>query len=169
MVCVMQPLEPNEWADATGSWLEDGETGIVMAMPKMSYCRPQDPIYLKRRGYVFTQVFPLAAPSPAELDAEVESAVYLALKEAWLKNTPLSLQDLKNDYKTIFYGNLKRDAILEAVGRLKRDGRIIQHANSGGRGARAVLEPVIFDPNTASKFSVPYDPKPGEPGETQRD
>ena len=169
MVCVMQPLEPQEWVDATGTWLEDGETGIVMAMPKMSYCRAQDPIYLKRRGYVFTQVAAAAQLSKADVDAEVEAAVYLAIKDAWLKNTPLSLQDIKNDYKTIFYGNLKRDPILEAIGRLKRDGRLLQHATAGGRGARAVLEPVMFDPATASKFAVPYDPKPSEPSETQRD
>jgi RecA-family ATPase len=164
MVCVMQPLTAQEWAEATGGWLEDGESGLVMAMPKMSYCRAQEPVYLKRRGYLFEQVTPAAQPSATELQAEVEATVYLALKDAWLRNQPLSLQDLKNDYKTIFYGNLKRDAIMEAVGRLKRDGRVLQHANSGGRGSRAVLEPVIFDEAAASKFAVPYEPKqPGEP------
>ena len=164
MVCVMQPLTAQEWADATGGWLEDGESGLVMAMPKMSYCRAQEPVYLKRRGYLFQQVTPAAQPTPTELQAEVEATVYLALKDAWLRNQPLSLQDLKNDYKTIFYGNLKRDTIMEAVGRLKRDGRVLQHANSGGRGSRAVLEPVIFVEGEGSKFAVPYEPKkPGEP------
>lgn len=163
MVCVMQPLTPQEWADATGTWLEEAESGIVMAMPKMSYCRAQDPIYVKRHGYTFTQVTPLAQPSATDVERETENAVYLAIKDAWLKNEPLSLQDLKNDYKTIFYGNLKRDPVLEAVGRLKRDGKVLQHSTTGGRGAKAVLEPVVFDPETASKFAVPYEPKPGGP------
>ena len=171
MVCVMQPLEPDEWFKATGDWLQDGDTGIVMALPKLSYCRQQEPIYVRRRGYAFTQVMPVAAPSTAEREAEDDATVYLALKEAWLKNEPLSLQDMKNDYKTIFYGNLKRDAVLEAVGRLKRDGRVLQHASAGGRGSRSVLEPVIIsaESTAVSRFAVPYDPvaKPGEPGETR--
>ena len=168
MVCVMQPLTPQEWVDATGTWLDEGESGIVMAMPKMSYCRAQEPIYVKRHGYSFAQVMPLAQPSTTDVERETENAVYLAIKDAWLKNEPLSLQDMKNDYKTIFYGNLKRDPVLEAVGRLKRDGKVLHHGTAGGRGAKAVLEPVIFDPETASKSAVPYEPKPSEPGETQR-
>lgn len=154
MVCVMQPLNETEWLDATGDMLRDGEGGVVMAMPKMSYCRAQEPIYIKRRGYSFTQIIPPGKPSPTDIQKEHDNLVYQVIKDAWLRNAPLSLQDLKNDYKAIFYGNLKRDAVLEAVGRLKRDGWVLHHESTGGRGAKAVLEPVIINPEQLSPFAL---------------
>jgi len=154
MVCVMQPLTPQEWSDATGGYLEEGVTGIVMAMPKMSYCRAQEPIYIARRGYSFTQVLPLAQPSQTELQKEQDGIVYGVIKEAWLRNQPLSAQGIKDDYKALFYGNLKRDAVMESLGRLKRDGHIVQNALRGGRGPRSVLEPVILEADQVSKYAI---------------
>lgn len=51
MVAVLQPLEPDEYAVRTGEILKQGETGLVMALPKMSFARPQDSIYIRRAGY----------------------------------------------------------------------------------------------------------------------
>lgn len=158
MVCVMQPLTPQEWSDATGGYLEEGSTGIVMAMPKMSYCRTQDPIYIVRKGYLFTQVLPLAQPSQTELQKEQDATVYGVVKEAWLRNQPLTPQELKDDYKALFYGNLKRDAALEALGRLKRDGHVVQNASRGGRGQRSVLEPIILEADQMSKYAISKEP-----------
>lgn len=164
MVCVMQPLTPQEWADATGAYLSEGESGIVMAMPKMSYCRPQEPIYVKRYGYSFEQVRPLTAPSIDETQRQHDEFVLQAIKDAWFRNQPLSAQELKDDYKALFYNNLKRDAVMEALGRLKRDGLVVQQDNRGGRGHRSHLEPIILTDESTSKYAIP-----GEPGETQRE
>lgn len=56
MVSVINQVTPSEWVLATGSALEIGASGIVMALPKLSYCRPQQPIYIKRMGYHFQHV-----------------------------------------------------------------------------------------------------------------
>lgn len=56
MVHVLQPLSPSEWTNATGDELQPGESGLILARPKMSYCPPQAPIYIKRRGYAYTTV-----------------------------------------------------------------------------------------------------------------
>jgi RecA-family ATPase len=163
MVCVMQPLEANEWLAATGYYLEPDTTGIVMALPKMSYCRAQESIYLVRRGYAFDWVRPAAQPSVTDIQKDHDGQVYQVIKDAWLRNQPLSLQVVKDDYKALFYGNLKRDQVLEAIGRLKREGYVLQSESKGGRGAKSVLEPVIVNGEEVSKYAIP-----SEPGETQR-
>ena len=74
MVVVMQPLEPDEWASATGGHLSDGETGIVMALPKLSFARKQEPIYIRRRGYHFSRITPTWR-SPEQESAAIELQV----------------------------------------------------------------------------------------------
>lgn len=162
MVCVMAPLSAKEFQDATGYTLDGNENGLVMALPKMSYCRPQEEIYIKRSGYLFEAIPPLKAPAQQEVEQQIEASVYGAVHDAWLRNTPLTAQELKADFKALFYGSLKREEVTDALARLRRDGRVIQTASRGGKGARAVLEPVIADPAKISQYAIP-----GEPGETR--
>lgn len=164
MVCVLAPLTPQEWQDATGELLQESESGMVMAMPKMSYCRPQKEMYIKRRGYLFYQVAAVVEPSQGDVHRQVESSVYGVVHEAWLKNTPLSMQDLREDFKALFYGQLKRADVLDALGRLRRDGRVVQRDSRGGKGARAVLEPVVADEAEKSQYSLPSLPSETQPG-----
>lgn len=158
MVCVMQPMEPGEWAEATGTELQAGESGLLMALPKLSYARAQGTIYVRRARYSFTQVGPAPTAAQVERIATDDATVYRAIKQAWLKNVPLSLQDLKGNFKVLFCGEMTRDAVLEAAGRLTRDGRVLQ-SGGGGRGNRVVLEPVIADPAKGSQFGLAYDPE----------
>lgn len=53
MVLVLQNVSPDEWGAATGKDLEEGETGLTLARPKISYCAPQDEILICRSGYRF--------------------------------------------------------------------------------------------------------------------
>lgn len=165
MVCVMQPLTAAEWAEVTGTHLNDGEYGLVMAMPKMSYCRGQDPVYIKRSGYLFEQVQIVAAPSVQETQRTHDDLVLGAIKEAWFKNQPLTAQGLKDEYKALFYGNLKRDAVMEALGRLKRDGLVLVGDTKGGRGQRSTLEPVIVERGAISKYAIPGENPAENPAE----
>ena len=55
MVAVLQPVDANEWFKKTSARLEPGWSGMVLALPKMSYCTPQDPIYIRRMGWAFVQ------------------------------------------------------------------------------------------------------------------
>lgn len=56
MVHVMQPVAPVDWHKETGTELEPGETGLILARPKGSYTTPQGPIFIRRRGYRFDAV-----------------------------------------------------------------------------------------------------------------
>ena len=53
MVTVLQPLDASKWQDACGESLLDGEIGLVLARPKLSYVPPMPDILLCRKGYVF--------------------------------------------------------------------------------------------------------------------
>lgn len=155
MVCVLAPLSPNEWLERTGDSLSESESGMVMAMPKMSYCRAQSEIYIKRSGYLFSEMPPLVRPARADVERQIESSVYGIIHEHWLKNTPLSMQDLRDGYKAMFYNSLKRDEVMDALSRLKRDGRVRQTESKGGRGIKAVLEPIITERGEPSQYAIP--------------
>lgn len=79
MVHVLQRLDHEAWTEATGDELTDDDSGFVLARPKMTWCRPQPHIYLKRRGYVFERFDAVAAtggtvarPVVARLPADKE-------------------------------------------------------------------------------------------------
>src|SRR5690606_2981767 len=65
MVHVLQPLTPDEWRTETGQSLEPGSTALMLARPKMSYCPPQGPLYIKRTGYRYEAIEPLQTDAEA--------------------------------------------------------------------------------------------------------
>lgn len=67
MVHVLQPMTPEEWTKATGDELNHGESGLILARPKMSYCPPQGPLYIKRDGYSYTTHEPSESNPESEL------------------------------------------------------------------------------------------------------
>jgi len=154
MVCVLAPMTPAAFEEATGQTLQASESAMVMAMPKMSYCRPQAELYIKRSGYSFQAVPALVAPPLADVERQMESSVYGVIKEAWIKNQPLSKEDVRSDFSALFYGALKRNEAMDALARLQRDGRVVLRQSKGGRGQRAVLEPIILNDDEISKFSI---------------
>ena len=169
MVCVLAPLSPAEFEEATGQVLQGAESAMVMAMPKMSYCRPQTEIYIRRRGYSFEAVPALLVPPLADVHKQMESSVYGVVHDAWLKNQPLSKEDMRADFSALFYGSLTRKDVMDALARLQRDGRVVLRQSRGGRGQRAVLEPVVLSDEQVSKFSItdlPRLPRETPPGGT---
>lgn len=54
MVAVLQPLDAGEWHQQRGAPLQRGETGLVMALPKLSYAKQQGSLFIRRDGYRFT-------------------------------------------------------------------------------------------------------------------
>ncbi len=67
MVHVLQSLTPDEWHNETGTELCEGETGLRIARPKMSYCRPQADMLIKRAGYHFQHVEAVTTSKQAKL------------------------------------------------------------------------------------------------------
>ncbi|HRE19213.1 MAG TPA: AAA family ATPase [Rhodocyclaceae bacterium] len=120
MVHVLQSLSPEEFRTATGRTLDDGETGLILARPKLSYCPPQPPLYLVRRGYLFRAVEPDARDPGAELAAicnQVEQLIGEKLRDGRYPTQ----RSLDGEAKSC---NLARQQMRDAVAILKSSGRI---------------------------------------------
>lgn len=119
MVLVLQNLPPDEFEGATGQRLESGETGLILARPKMSYCPPPGDIYIRRAGYSFDRVDPIATSKTQKLDANADQVLALLTHE--LKE---QRRHSKNTIEHADAGSLKRGEIRAALARLEADGRI---------------------------------------------
>lgn len=138
MVVVMQPLEPDEWLRATGMRLDDGESGIVMALPKLSFAAKQEPIYIRRDGYRFSRVTPMHR-SPEQEDAAIENQVCQFITYEYSQGRKYANQDLEGSCKKM---NLSRSQIRSAITALKVSGRVIYHEVKGKSGSH--YEPVTL-------------------------
>lgn len=77
MVQVMQSLTPDEWQAATGGMLADGETGFVIARPKLSYAPKLPQLYVRRAGWSFATV---QGQHPAECSAKADEVFMRLLR-----------------------------------------------------------------------------------------
>jgi RecA-family ATPase len=120
MVCVLNRLNPDEWAKATGSALPPDGLGILMTLPKMTYCTPQADVYILRTGFRFEQVQPLVRSAEQTRQANVEQVCQFVTDQyqqgsRYSKN---ALESLKGEL------NLTRTEIREAVTKLIASGRL---------------------------------------------
>lgn len=138
MVVVMQPLEPDEWDKATGARLRDGETGIVMALPKLSYAKKQEPIYILRNGYQF-ELASVIKRSKEQFAHETSEQVLQFIKHEYGQGRRYCNKDLENSTNKM---GLPRMKIREAVTELKIAGRVIYHEVKGKAGSH--FQPVTL-------------------------
>ena len=121
MTAVMQTVEAQEWANQTGQALSDGETGVVIGLPKLSYAKPQPDILVRRYRYQFDHVRALPAQSAeAVLEAHAER-VYAFLKAEYEKGARHTKSGLDSFLKVI---GLARNDVRAGVERLLSSGRI---------------------------------------------
>lgn len=134
MVHVLQSLSPEEFDKATGRSLQEGETGLILARPKLSYCPPQPPLYLVRRGYLFRAVEADARDPGAELAAICNQVLQLIREELRAGRYPTQ-RGLEAIAKQC---SLTRQQVRDAVATLKAAGRIEtrQAPESVGWGGR---------------------------------
>ena len=137
MVHVLQSLTPAEWRDETGTELENGESGLRLARPKMSYCPPVGDILIRRKGYNFQHVERVTTNRQAKPD--------LAANQVWqLLTFELSQgrYHSKNSLEALDTG-LKRGEIRSALGWLFAAQRVDfrKIPNSGPNGKREYLHP----------------------------
>ncbi len=59
MVAVLIKMKPDAFYEATGIKLGMGESGLMLSLPKLSYCAQQPDVYIHRRDYLFEAVDPL--------------------------------------------------------------------------------------------------------------
>lgn len=89
MVAVLNKMSTDAFYEATGIKLNlaKHESGLLLSLPKLSYCAPQDDIYIHRRDFLFEAVKPL----DAELREALANENKAASKNATLTATRKSL------------------------------------------------------------------------------
>lgn len=138
MVAVMQPLTPEEWLKETGTKLEPGDSGIVMALPKLSYAKPQDSIFIRRTGYRFTMEAPTRRTPEQRTEAQVEQVLQF-IKHEFDQGRRYSNTDLENSVNKL---SMSRNELRAAATALKVSGRVIYHLVNGKAGS--YYEPVTL-------------------------
>lgn len=136
MVCVMQPLTPEEWQKETNTPLEDGWHGLVMALPKMSYTKPQSPIFIKRQGWHFEQCKVTSADCNGEREA-IANQVWQFLRRESTEGRRYSTKDLTLARDDM---SLSKHQIESAVSRLKVSGRVILIGKAGIKQTLEAIE-----------------------------
>lgn len=131
MIAVLNPLNPCEWAQATGQALNADSSGLVMALPKLSYCKPQEPIFIKRSGYQFEMVRVSKRTPEQESAANVEQ-VFRFICDQYQQGRRYSKADLDAQTKTL---NLTRNEIRFATTELIVSGRVLYHEVKGKSGS----------------------------------
>lgn len=131
MIAVLNPLNPCEWAQATGQALNADSSGLVMALPKLSYCKPQEPIFIKRSGYQFEMVRVSKRTPEQESAANVEQ-VFRFICDQYHQGRRYSKADLDAQTKTL---NLTRNEIRFATTELIVSGRVLYHEVKGKSGS----------------------------------
>jgi RecA-family ATPase len=129
MVAVLNPVPPEEWLKETGTPLLEGETGIKVDMPKMSYAKARPPVFIVRDGWHFSQRAAVNADPERDREA-IANQVAQFIRHHADQGTTLSgreLEDLREDM------NLSRDAVRAAVARLRVSGRIHEAGEPGKR------------------------------------
>lgn len=145
MVAVLQPLESGEWLKATGTALAPGESGLVMALPKLSYAPPQDAIYIRRRGYLFTHE--IAVPqTPAQEGEARAQRLFDFLQSEFDAGRKFNQTDLCTQTDET---GLSRDQIRAAITTLKVAGRIVRVGAQRSKDAHFM--PVASADSTAAE------------------
>lgn len=143
MVAVLQPMKPDAWASQTGASLLDGETGMVLARPKLSYAPPQPDILISRRGYTFTHTSRFEVSKAETLAAHCDQIVRFL--ESELAEDRRHTQNSLAAQAGIL--NMSRDAVRDAVHTLLARNRVEQVLLPGvQRGPRTYLRPVAARP-----------------------
>lgn len=137
MVAVLQPLTPKEWSAATGKSLGEGETGMVLARPKLSYCPPASDILIARKGYAFSHTTRVKHDPDAKQQANCDEIVCVLVTglDEGTRHTQRSLEALNL---------MPRTELRDAVSLLVAHGRV-QNAPVPDRqkgGSNTYLQPI---------------------------
>lgn len=139
---IMQALAPEEWVKATGDTLQEGESGVVYARPKLTWSSPQPSIYIKRRGYIFERVESISSTKGDQMQRDRDDAALLEFLRtegaAGRRYSARLLDDSEGLLKS-------RGARRGARTRLLASGRLVEETvPTGGRGKPPLLlKPVV--------------------------
>ena len=123
MVHVLTTLTPTEWLKETSTQLYENEQGLRLSLPKMTYCKPQKDIFIRRHGFAFEHAHP-SPQGPATIREQEAETVHLFLKtelDRGFRHTKNTLEAMPNDI------GLKRANLRRAISQLLVSGRVILH------------------------------------------
>lgn len=122
MVAILNPLEPDAWRSETGLQLRDGEVGLVMSLPKMTYGPRPDDLYIVRRGFRFEQATPAKQSPEQRRDAQAEQVLQF-LRDQARQGNRYSAGLLEDSRDAL---GLSRKDIRAAVAQLVATGRVVR-------------------------------------------
>ena len=140
MVAVLASHDAGEWHRLTGCDLLPGETALQLARPKLSYCAPQDALYLVRKGYGFRTV-DKAADERENVEAIANQVWQLLTHELGQGHyhSANTLEAIASD------SNLTRKQLRDGLGILRASLRIEERAvpeHTGKGGRHRYLHPI---------------------------
>lgn len=137
MVTVLQAMTPSDWKAATGTELRPGQTGLVLARPKMSYAPPAGDILIRREGYRFEQVEQATNNAGEKLETQAQALLDILRDELAKGHYPT-----QNSLEAVGTG-LTRAELRKVIAWLAATGRVENRNKPGGGkgGARKYLHP----------------------------
>ena len=131
MVAVLQPLDAGEWLKATGTALGDGQSGLVMALPKLSYAPQQGLIYIRRSGYAFHYHQPARPKTPEEESEDCAAKLLGFIELEYASGNLHTGKTLDTCAKRL---GMSRDQVREALLDLKTKGRLVEVGKTNVKG-----------------------------------
>jgi RecA-family ATPase len=138
MVAVIQPIEAKDWLQETGTRLEVGESGLVMALPKLSYAAPQDPIFIRRYGFYFS-IEHSSKATPTDVVQTNAQTVLDFISAEWLLGRRYSKAHMDAQQSKL---ELSRQQVREALSELEVSGQVVYREVKGKTGSH--FEPVTL-------------------------
>jgi RecA-family ATPase len=148
MVAVLRSLDAAEWRSAVGEDLAPGESGLVLALPKLSFSKPQENIYIRRSddwAFHFTRPAATAPGGEAKVRRQADQVWRLLQSEVEAGRFPT-----RNSIEAMDHGMTRgelRQAVAWLLSELRLDERSIPGAGRGG--ARKYLHPSTPTPFTS--------------------
>lgn len=131
MMVVMQPLDAKEWLQKTGTRLDVGESGLVMALPKLSYAPPQNPVFIRRHGFYFS--WEMESQTAPDQVAQINAQTVLEfIRSEWLKSRRYGKSEMDDQTDRL---QLSRKQIRAALSELTVSGQLLYHAVKGMSGS----------------------------------
>lgn len=146
MVAVAASMTADDFLAETGQALADDETALRLALPKLSFCRQQPDLILRRAGYRFVAV-PLSADGKTALRDATAEMLHRFLVSELEHGRRYSKAALEAERSDIARVDLRR-----ALAWLETTGRVEQRRIDGvQRGAKNYLHPVLASPNASGE------------------
>jgi RecA-family ATPase len=137
MVAILQPLTPDEWRSAAGMPFLAGETGMVLAIPKLSYGPPAPDVLICRKGYAFTHLIRSESNPAGNLQANCDQVL-----RAIVNDLERGIRHSKNSLEAL--GLMPRADLRGAISTLIAR-NVIEQADIPDRrkgGAQTYLRPI---------------------------